>query len=913
MNTYKEISAMIPDVSVMVANHHHYLAHIHSGKADELLDEHVKRVNANAQLLVEKHGLDPLIDGMISDVVEPVMFFVHKEEVRFWIKRLFVDTGIFHDFGKVNENFQVDRMQNNKFLKNKKLTINPPYGHSYLGAYLFLSYHLDGIIKSDLNDEEKNALVIFSFFFSHVVDRHHRSNLEDVTDRYFFKHYSGRFDELKHYLEVFDFSINRTLFESFLNNIGIIWNEIEEEYIIHFPLFALIKLSSSLLTTADYLATHEYATGKQVTDFGIFENRTRVREVITHLRNYKHNRDVYAGLEQFEFKSPQEKSNINLNRLRQEMAVELIQTIREHRDKRLFYLEAPTGGGKTNMSMLALSELLEMDDRIKNVFYVFPFTTLITQTFQALKESFGLTTDELVELHSKAPLQRKDREELDGDYGDKRQDFIDNLFALFPVTLLSHVKFFDILKTNRKESNYLLHRLANSVVVIDELQSYNPKIWDKMLYFISQYARCFNIRFILMSATLPKIGSLDIKQSHSESFVDLLPHSRDYMKNPNFAGRVNFRFDLFEKEELSLTELAEIVVEKSDCYRLDSPSDSVHTIIEFIFKRSASEFLKEIQVLSHPFDEIFVLSGTILDSRRRKIINFIKNKDNRSKNILLITTQVVEAGVDIDMDLGFKNISLLDSDEQLAGRVNRNALKGHAEVYLFRYNNASLLYGGDERYKVTRDKNKISLADYQRILLQKDFAELYRLVFKNIDGWNSLGMVVNFPSGFIRKGIQSLNYPYIDEQFQIIEGRNASVFVPLDLPVEIEASTSGEMEPVFLKEEIEFLQCFGVTPRDNRISGREVWQVYEELIHSRGKGFNLEEKVNFKILQVILSKFTFSLLFHSRDYKELLAGLGLEKYGYLYFSLWNNEGTHGVPYDYESGLNNEAFADISFI
>lgn len=67
------------------------------------------------------------------------------------------------------------------------------------------------------------------------------------------------------------------------------------------------------------------------------------------------------------------------------------------------------------------------------------------------------------------------------------------------------------------------------------------------------------------------------------------------------------------------------------------------------------------------FDEVFLLSGTILEPRRREIINELKNPLSRKKNILLITTQVVEAGVDIDMDLGFKNISLIDSDEQLAG------------------------------------------------------------------------------------------------------------------------------------------------------------------------------------------------------------------------------------------------------
>ena len=84
---------------------------------------------------------------------------------------------------------------------------------------------------------------------------------------------------------------------------------------------------------------------------------------------------------------------------------------------------------------------------------------------------------------------------------------------------MSHVKFFDMLKTNRKEANYLLHRLANAVVVIDELQTYNPLLWDKMYYLIEHYARFFQVRFILMSATLPKIGKLRIPLKERTGFV----------------------------------------------------------------------------------------------------------------------------------------------------------------------------------------------------------------------------------------------------------------------------------------------------------------------------------------------------------------------------------------------------------
>ena len=92
--------------------------------------------------------------------------------------------------------------------------------------------------------------------------------------------------------------------------------------------------------------------------------------------------------------------------------------------------------------------------------------------------------------------------EADAKYGSEIKNLIDNLFVNYPFALLTHIKFFDVLKSNSKNSNYLLHRFANSIVIIDELQAYSPEHWDKIKYYISKYSELFNIRFIIMSATL---------------------------------------------------------------------------------------------------------------------------------------------------------------------------------------------------------------------------------------------------------------------------------------------------------------------------------------------------------------------------------------------------------------------------
>lgn len=912
-NWYKTVGDLIlqvPDFSLVLKNADRYWGHIHDDKNPEEdpepLADHLKLVNSYFGTLAKSHGLDGVIDGLIFDFVAANFQPENQKWVGDYIKKLFVLTAVFHDYGKVNDNFQVERLKNKRFrsIPNHALT----YFHSGLGAYFYIAVHLQEIRSFAFSKKSEiltlNRVVLW---LSYPIFRHHSPFLSEPLAHGFFS--DTEINASQKFIDRYVFDIEplfatEVIKHKFLNA-DLIPNAYEKTS-VDFELFALIKLNFSMLTASDYLATHEYASGQKTVDLGVFGDRKRMQEIIQNMRSsVPHNKQLFEDFDLFvsNRENLNEASNLNLNRLRTEMAVELIQTMRQHTDKRLFYIEAPTGGGKTNLSMIAAIELLESNPELTKIYYVFPFTTLITQTYQALEDTLGLKKSELVELHSKAEFASKREAQLDGEFGDKKADYIDNLFALYPVTVLSHVKFFDVLKTNGKETNYLLHRLANSVVIIDELQSFNPDIWDKMLYFICQYAKYFNIRFVLMSATLPKIGDLEIASLKDSKFTYLLPNAKAYLQNANFAKRVKFNFELFDKEDIQLEELANVVIEKSLDYA--KVHGSVFTIIEFIYKKSASEFYSLMQELPNDFDTIFVLSGTILEPRRRHIIDYLKCKENRSKNVLLITTQVVEAGVDIDMDLGFKNVSLIDSDEQLAGRVNRNAKKATCEVYLFRKDDASKLYVKDRRYKVTR--KQISRTDYEQILNDKDFDRLYKLVMAQIDDGNRKTIVENFNNDYLLKGIKRLNFEKIDKDFKIINQQNESVYVPINVPIEAFGKA------IFSLGELQFLEQFGVEPREGQLDGRLVWKnAYEKLIYNsidlkkRGIRFDMKQVIEFKTLQSIMSKFTFSLFAHAKVIPDLMSqGFLVEKYGY---KLLTQDGlTAKLPvYSLEQGLNEDA-------
>ncbi len=915
-NYFKTVTSIInelPALNGLLEQADIYFAHlpkINQGIPKETLEEHITLVNRYFLKLVNDHGLETVIDNLIRDIDKKGSIETHN-----YIKELFVSAIVFHDYGKVNERFQSEKMLNPLF--KHQLISHSPIGstHSSLSAYLYLSKHLNEIAYV----HKSNPLLITAcIYLSYSIFKHHsRQFHDDNLDTTAFTDFKVRhnFEDVKKflskYLKTFGFSIDPKVIQLIGEHKTLIENKILSTQ-HSYSFYALCRLNFSLLTASDYLATNEYMNQFPLEHFGVL-TKNRIDEIhdlasreewhnkSEGKKNY--NKLVYRQIDGYKLQNPRSVSGNNLNILRQEMAIEIIRNIRNHHESNLFYIEAPTGGGKTNLSALAATELLKIyQGEFNKVFYVFPFTTLITQTYKSLKETLGLNDDEMIELHSKASMKANNTTE-DDQYGGEKLNYINHLFANFPFVFLSHIRFFDILKTNEKETNYLLHRLANSIVIIDELQSYNPQHWDKIIYFITQFADKFNIKFILMSATLPKLNKLTVIKDKVQDFVYLLPRAKElYFNNPNFAGRVLFNFDLFDRKDLTLEELADRLIRESKAYAAKDfgdakPAESVYTIIEFIFKKTTTEFHRIIQKTGF-FDEIFVLSGTILEHRRRQIINFLKNKSNRRKKVLLITTQVVEAGVDIDMDLGFKDRSLLDSDEQLAGRINRNVNKRNCTLFLFNFNKEAFIYGDDPRLKLTKDH--ISTEAYGEILQTKDFDRLYDLVMNQRNDWNSKSMAVNF-SDYEGK-INGLKFKSVHEEFKLIQETNISCFVPVNIPLETGGVVGGEKEGNFNLTELGFLSEYYVFPNENNeIEGEKVFDIYLNLIHNKQE--YIRQKTSEKILQGIMSKYVFSLFATEKIKRQIIHFSDGEKseFGYIYIDQWSDF------YNTETGMRDDDF------
>ena len=847
-----------------------YFAHLsHNETEKELLYEHSKLVSDYFLHIVDIQCIEVNFDISIWQLLEKLPI----KNTYDWgnlVKEIFYGAIVFHDLGKVNPNFQVEKMKNGLFVFDKRLTIKS--NHSLLGSYIYSTIFFEKVEShSLLNDEEKELLFFIILLFGSAIIKHHNPTISFV-----FEYDEKKLGESYSFLnDVFQIFLQEDFCNSFFIGINQILDDIRNiitEINTYFHLFTITKSLYSLLTASDFYATNEFIAKMKIDDFGCFTELEKDRLIHNFQKIKSYNRDLYVNLNHYlslSFDELENKNNKNLNILRQKLTAEMIYNLRANSQKKCFYIEAPTGAGKTNLSLAFATELLRIDKSLNKIIYVFPFTTLITQTDKSVKETLDIDNDTVVQLHSKAGFHEKE----DGSYGNEKRLYIDNLFVNYPIVLMSHIRFFDILKSNNKEDNYLIHRLYNSIVIIDEIQTYNPEHWDKIVFFLANYAKIFNMRILIMSATLPKIDAL-----HNEikgSFISLIPNRDKYFTNSNFSGRVTFDFSLLkmakptnENKEQYLSELADFLLNKANHYALTNDGN-IKVLIEFITKKTASAFFKIVLEKAQKFNyTTLLLSGDILEFRRNEIITQIK--ENKFSKVIVVSTQVVEAGVDIDMDLGFKDRSLIDSDEQLAGRINRNAAKNNCIVYFFDCDKTSTIYGSDTRYKI-QQSDKYIFDDYEDILRNKLFHSLYEKVFEKTR--KSIGSNL-YSEGYYYQYFMDLDFFKLHHEFQLIENDNSqSLFIPISIPIKYFNNH-------------EFLKIINVlSENEQEVDGEKVFRYYEVLIKGRFEDFTVRE-IEYKKLGSIMAQFCISVYKKQMDVIIDMFDIEKSKYGYKYLSNW---------------------------
>ncbi|MGO3751982.1 MAG: CRISPR-associated helicase Cas3' [Peptoniphilaceae bacterium] len=740
----------------------------------EKLEDHLYLTFYYFKKLVEDKNLEEVLDNIYSSIFG-------SDNYKEIFEKMIFDSMIYHDIGKTNPHFQEKKMGVKGFIKNTNTSLDlQDSHHSKYGAVLYFNNYYSKILEieedinnKDISRKEKNELkkdlknlYIILLLNSAVILSHH-GKLKSLSDN------KEKFLRILNLLDIDYYNsifLNNNKNDRDLFSYNISSNIKDKELAIN--LYIYQRFIFSLLVHSDVLATVDFIQNRRIENFGLINNIEDYRKefednkITKSIRNYQktnENRNIYK----------------EINDLRSEIFLEAEKNIGK---ENIYQLEAPTGAGKTQTSINLAISLLEKDKNLNKIFYAFPFNTLVEQTYDTLMDIFKNTNlkNDIQIFNSTRQFELGENEETI----DYEKLYMDYQFMYAPFIITTNVKLFEVLFGTEKSSYYPLSLLANSVIILDEIQSYKNDIWQEIIDMLYKYSKLLNIKIIIMSATLPDFNIL-LEEEKSDKIFKLIDNSNKFFNNPLFKNRVKLDFTLLENIEnfksLSKEDKKEYIyssiVEKINELIKDSAKK---ILVEFIKKQSARDFYLRLSEIYENREDVLIkiITGETNVEDRKNIIgpNFSENdKLNKNslkawdgeKTIILVSTQTVEAGVDIDMHYGFKDISKLDSEEQFLGRINRSFKYENSIAFFFDLDNEKDIYSKDIRVEKDFTIREERMKD---ILKNKDFTNYYMNILgelkrKNEESSTGKGVkkFVDFMSGLDSEKIKN-HMRLIDEE-----------------------------------------------------------------------------------------------------------------------------------------------------
>lgn len=393
-----------------------------------------------------------------------------------------------------------------------------------------------------------------------------------------------------------------------------------------------IRMLFSCVADADFLDTEG------------FMDSTRAKK----RGGFKSLRDLFPPFEQYMAKKEAEVEKTAVNRTRADI-------LRQCREKAknppgLFTLTVPTGGGKTLSSMaFALNHALKHGKQ--RIIYVIPYTSIIEQTADQFRLIFG---DEIIEHHSNLDVHNEKDETSSTRLACENWDA--------PIIVTTAVQFFESLFATRTSRCRKLHNIVNSVIILDEAQLLPPEYLYPICSVLQELHRNYRVTFLLSTATQPALGA-----------------------RPDFAGLEDVTEIIADPENLhKRLERVEVIKRKEE----NTPVSWKELAQEMINHQTVLCIVNRRDDCRELFQEMpegtIHLSALMCGAHRSKVIAEIKRRLKEHIPTRVISTQLVEAGVDLDFPVVYRAMAGLDSIAQAAGRCNREgrlAKKGKVVVF----------------------------------------------------------------------------------------------------------------------------------------------------------------------------------------------------------------------------------------
>lgn len=379
-----------------------------------------------------------------------------------------------------------------------------------------------------------------------------------------------------------------------------------------------------------------------------------------------------------------------INELRTQARRQALENLEASPEQRLWTLTLPTGLGKTlTAASLAFSLREALPPPKKRVFIVLPFLSIIDQTAKVYDELLGdPETSTLMQSHSLSERT------YDSETGREAEFFLDTWDSEIVITTFD--QFLLSLLGDRSRHQMRFHNLADAIIIFDEVQTLPAKMWDLLNHSICQLTERLNSTAIIMSATQPGFitGSrelVDPPQTYYEKFK-------------------RYRVVLKHKQPMRLEEFIEETRDRQE------DLEGLRVLITLNTRASAREVR---DALADGWNApVYFLTADVTPKDRLAAIQEIKR--SKDEPCLVISTQVIEAGVDIDMDLVMRDFAPLDSLIQVAGRCNRNGRTPRRDVEIYRLVNDNNRSFAEMVYTVERGSPDVRLEITRQTLDKHD-------------------------------------------------------------------------------------------------------------------------------------------------------------------------------------------------
>lgn len=589
---------------------------------------------------------------------------------------------------------------------------------------------------------------------------------------------------------------------AFLNNFNEVRRQNREEYLFYAG--CLTRLLLSIQIDADWSdtgATMHPDVQKNVSEAGeVFEQAWK---------NYEHYMET---LKNKSAKKPVTPKEQEINILREQIREECLKFTRQKRG--IYCLSIPTGAGKTLTSLgYALKyakEHLVGSDAVEHIFYISPYISITEQNAQVIKEAVG-NGEWVLEHHSNV-----------SNSDDRDSDFETAWDEYFICTTM--VQFLNALFSNKKKSIRRFHKLKRSIVILDEIQSLPIKTLHTFNLMMNFLAKVCHTDIILCTATQPELDSIFIKRKIQ------------YASPRNMIEDLSMRFAQFERVEIKYCQSSQQGMETES---IESLIESVAK--EFLRVQSVLVILNKKQTVAEFYDRTkeelsdvavyYLTTNLCAEHRRNRICEIKEELRRREKKILVVSTNLIEAGVDLSVECVYRSLAGIDSIAQAAGRCNRNGELTHGTVYVFELEGDEPGRNMDELLVAQQKTKEIIYCHAKKeteesILFPEWMKQYYEAFYEELKGKMDFSLKEEYrgesifgllSTGFsdVRSSYQlSLAFQTAGEQYQVIADTGVTVIVPYKEGANLAAildECEGKWEMGKLRKHMRSLQPYTVS------------------------------------------------------------------------------------------------------